>query len=73
MEQAAAEKWQVGSTRAPRPDPSSADCLRRQAPWPVLPFTSEAGRLVYGEVSIPDHGKVQLGVTMLITFIGVLE
>lgn len=39
---------------------------------PILPLTSEGGRLVDREISIPDHREVQLSVTILVTFIGVL-
>lgn len=39
---------------------------------PIPPVTSEGSGLVDGEISIPDHGEVQLGVTILVTFIGVL-
>lgn len=39
---------------------------------PIPQLTSEGSRLVDGEIAIPDHGEVQLGVTILITFIGIL-
>lgn len=41
-------------------------------PGPISLLTSEGCRLVDGEISIPHHRKVQLGVTIVIAFIGVL-
>lgn len=40
---------------------------------PMSPLTSEARRLINGEISIPDHREVQFSVTKLITFIEVLR
>lgn len=40
---------------------------------PMSPLTSEARRLINGEISIPNHREVQFGVTKLITFIEVLR
>jgi hypothetical protein len=64
---------EVGSIRASRLAPSSANpALGGRLLGPRSPLTSEAGRLINGEISIPDHREVQLSITKLITFIGVL-
>lgn len=71
MEQAVAEKQ--GALGPPDLPQQCQLCPRSMLLRPIPSLTSEAGRLINGEISIPDHREVQFSITKLITFIEILR